>query len=456
MEDTSKIVNAFIPTITMAYGMIVFIPDDRLYYSVQITTSAMGAFTGEIKCQALSSPGSEENYRVGDRVVVQMSAAFDLKQGCIESISHDMPKFIVGLYRMPSSAPDILHTTDTLPENATKFLGSKRRAGMVVGDDGTVTHTTDGLVRSVMMPGGNGIFEECKRDEAMNFQRVVAGLDPIYPARDHFGMSNGPTDEEQALATPGKTPIVNRRFVPGNDGMTKFVSVSEGSKAPFCGANLSEVDFEDSDEDVANSKCIQSGPVRLTTETGKPGEKFHMIRVDKVVSNEMQVGGVVTPAVLGNLAHIAIGDDGSFDIRTGGLGTPVANSHTSSVSFDKDGNMVVYSNGKITLSHSESDVGTNSIVIDPDNGIDIKADKGFRVNGKYLVNENFLDFFDANSTNLCLVTAIGGPAPLHPKTMTEFKAKMPLKATGFKTDGVGAVPLIKKIIDFISAGFSSI
>lgn len=457
-EDLSKIVNAYVPVPMIAYGIISEISDDRQIYNVQITDSALGSFGGHIACQAVASPGTEENYRVNDRVIVSMSAAYDLKQGRIDSVAMDSPKVILGVYRMPAAEASILNTADTSESTGTKYLGKDTRSGMVVDDAGGVALFAEGSVRTGMNPGGKGSLEDSKIDEAQNYHKIIANFEPDYQAREHFGMNTGGSDLEQAAAIPGKTPIVRRRFVPGDDSFTKFVSSTEGAKAPLVGCNSSQDPFTDSDDEVAKNEFVQSGDFRFTVETGKQDQNFHTLRIDKVISAEKEIAGVLMPAILGNVANIIVGTDGELDMRGGGTGSPAGNMHKYQVQADKDGNVNVFGNGKLILSHSPMDVDTNSITIDPDNGIDIKADKGFRVNGQHLATEAFVDFFKTYQASLCLVTAIGGPAPIHPTALADFNAKSNLFAEtgGFKTNGAGAKPLMKKIIDNVTAFFKSI
>ena len=76
--------------------------------------------------------------------------------------------------------------------------------------------------------------------------------------------------------------------------------------------------------------------------------------------------------------------------------------------------------------------------MNPNKGVDITAKNGFRVNGTPVVNKNFLDWMAKFQTQLCLVTSVGGPAPIHPAALPEFLTGNNLPGK-FNTNPVGLV-----------------
>lgn len=458
MEDSSKIVTGLVPVPFMAEGFIVAIDDGRRRFDVQITRSEAGNFNGPIPAQAIASPGTMENYRIGDRVVVHMYAAYNLRTEKIDSPILSMPVYVLGTFNMPALVTVVPETADTAGTNGLRYFGRKTRAGLLCHDDGTTEVVTEGLPKSMWCGSGDGVLDQCMIDQAQNFHRQIIGMDANV-AKEHFGLYEGVDDNERSTQLAGKRPVVYRRFVPKNDGMDGFVSTCEGARAPFIGANNDDISV-DGTSDVVYYKAMQSGLCRVTSEAGESGQGFFKLRVDKVVTGEKQMPMTdkASPAFLGNLFSAMIGDDGSVEIRAAGKGLNAGNSHGFMAKIDKDGNATVYSAGKILLSHSESDVETNSICLDPDEGIVLKSDKKLTFNGEELVTKRLVDFIDANQAALCQVTSIGGPAPLHPKALAEFMAKKDLPASqgGYTTKGTTAIPLVKKIMDLLLGLFSSV
>jgi hypothetical protein len=77
-----------------------------------------------------------------------------------------------------------------------------------------------------------------------------------------------------------------------------------------------------------------------------------------------------------------------------------------------------------------------------DGGIEFTAKKGFKVNGIEVVTKAFLDWMQKYQTNLCQVTTIGGPAPIHPAALPEFTSGLtsPMASKGFTTTEVSGTP----------------
>jgi len=132
--------------------------------------------------------------------------------------------------------------------------------------------------------------------------------------------------------------------------------------------------------------------------------------------------------VLGNKFKMTVSDKGALDIRAAGKGIPGANLNGFHMSVDESGKLTIHASNGVEISHGDADGSINSIKMDPDKGIDITAKNGFRVNGVPVVNKNFIDWMFDNQTKMCLVTSIGGPAPIHPTALPKF-------LTGVKTPG---------------------
>ena len=427
---------------------------------VQITKSPLGNFNGTIGMTCVGSPGTLDNYRVDDRVMIMMYASYNIRLGRIDSPALDMPKYIMGTFNSPNLTNVILDTIDTSGVEALRYFGRKVLSGLICHDDGRVEIVGESLVKSMWLPEGDGTYEEAQFDQAQNFHRQIIGMEPVNPAREHFGLYQGKDDDEKSTAVPGKRPVIYRRFVPGDDGLDKWVSTCEGTRQPFMGPNNDSAEVKDSNADVAFYKAIQSHGLRLTTEVGDKGQGFVKIRLDKVLTGEKSVPGddQAMPAVLGNVFGIEIGEDGSVETRYGGQGLNQGNSYMASTTVDAKGNVSAFGVGKVTVAHSKDDIKKNSICLDPDQGIVLLSDKKLTFNGKQLVTEDLVKWIDQNKSTFCQVTSIGGPAPLHPTTLTAFTTAF--KATdqsksGYLSSGPSTQTLAKKILDSLMSVFSS-
>jgi hypothetical protein len=192
---------------------------------------------------------------------------------------------------------------------------------------------------------------------------------------------------------------------------------------------------------------VNNGDLRITAEQGEPGQSFFSMRIDKVLNTEKQVSSIpgAAPATMGNVFKLGVSDSGAIDIRALGEGRAGSNTNGFHLSI-ADGRMSMHFAGPIEISHGDNDVSNNSVVLDPDNGIDITAKNGLRFNGSELATRALVDWLNKYQTNLCQVTQIGGPAPIHPAALPDFMSGVQSLSEngGFTTSNSG--PAAQKTI----------
>jgi hypothetical protein len=333
------------------------------------------------------------------------------------------------------------------------FCNKNNSAGFSVEDDGSTRHVS-GLSHTLLKGFGYGIEKDIHQVTAQNHFKVIANNPPHYTSKEHFGMFFGSTLEDQSSRTNDTHfPIIFRRFVTQTASDDNWISTCEGSFVPWLGPN-NNFNYVEKSKETLFAKIINNGTSRITLETGDL-DTFINLRIDDIIENEtIQTSGKygATPALIGNRFSLIINNEGSVDLRTVGKGKTLKNKNTHGfhLTIDSDGNLTIHSKGKITFTHGDSDVNNNSITLDPDKGIDVVANKGFRVNGLELVTSKFLDWFDTHKYNMCLVTAIGGPAPLFDIPTFESGKKLLGGQGGFITDNKNpsAKGIIEDIINF--------
>ena len=416
----------YTPVPVICNGQIINYMADTESYEVFIHKSPNDSIMSNIRATAIHHPGLVGNYKKGD--YVKVSVMFNFENGihnkfvgpCNAGTSH-----IIGLYDERSILNVKVHNPLTAPDDASlSFVHKENGAGLSIEKNGTVT-TASGSIYSLLKSFGYGSSKDLHQTWAQNHVRIIGNNSPYYLAKEHFGLYMGDSLEDQAQRSSDEDyPIIYRRFVTQSMAEGRWVSTCEGAFAPWFGPN-NNFDYVEKSKDVIFSKIINKDNTRITLEAGEAPELINL-RVDNVINPErmMTTGrhGAST-ALLGNIFSLRITDEGLIDIRASGKGKSLEenNTHGFHMSVDSDGNLTVYSKGKITFSHGDSDVSNNSIVLDPERGIDITAQNGLRVNGMGLVNSNFIDWINANKNNLCLVTAIGGPAPIHPSALPAFQ-----------------------------------
>lgn len=431
----------YIPVPCVCKGVIKWKIKDTETYDVEIYQSPLGAFNGSIVASSMYGPGLNDNYKQGDFVNVLSVFTFGGSDNKFIKVQPGSKFHILGLFNEKS----ILNLKVESPLSETSndrltFINAKG-SGLVVSENGE-SLLVSGPIYSSLKAEGFGVNQNAQRTVAQNFWRVISHNPPFYFSAEHFGLFSG-TDENDSMSRTSETDynIIYRRFVTQTKSIDKWVSTCEGTCAPWVGAN-NHVDVIDIGKEVLYTKIINADTSRITIEHGEPGDTFINVRVDDVKVSEKSISTGspgATPANLGNRFTLNISDKGAVKLVAAGSGTPASNQAGFSLTINEKGEMNVYAKGKITFSHSESDVTNNSIVLDPDNGIDLKSKKGFRFNGLALVTSKFLEWMNTNKNALCQVTAIGGPAPIHPAALPTFTSGLQKNSEqdGFSTINTG-------------------
>lgn len=329
---------------------------------------------------------------------------------------------------MPGS---VGNPNSTNAEDVIRFVNKKSGSGLVAADSGYVSLATGGVIYHALKPWGYGIDKDSSRTWAQNHQRIIAYNSPLYLSREAFGMYSGSDPDDEALKVNDSDFYINyRRFVQENKDVENWVSTCEGFFAPWVGPNNNYTSMGKSRSPIFN-KIINKGKTRFTIECGDSDEKFINMRVDDVKRSEQIIASTpgAAPATLGNRLNLEISSQGALKLDIAGAGNHRTNTYGVRINVNSNGELSIYSKDKMTFSHGEKDIDKNSIVMDPENGIDIQAVKGVRINGQAVILNKFIEWMQQNQTQLCLVTSIGGPAPVHP-------AAMPGLTAGIQNDGL--------------------
>lgn len=418
-------------------------------HEVEIYHSPMGEFMGTIQCTLAFTPGFRESIRSGDKVKVLCCFDYCVEESKYENISRNSDNLIVGIFEEESVANMRTENPSAASIAGIRYLNDKSNAGIIASDDGHVSLVTGGAMKSVLKPFGHGYEENMKKDEAQNFWRIISHNAPFYLSREHFGSFKGKDDDDKALRGAAEDIYINyRRFVTQTADISRWTSINEGAWDPWVGPN-NDADEVFKGREVLYTRLINSDKSRITIEGGEEGEGFFTFRVDDVILNERQdaSNGAATPGIFGNRMKLQISEEGEIHMSAAGSGTPSTNTPKFSMTIDKDGNLRVQAAGKITFTHGDNDDGANSLVLDPDEGIDFQADKGFRVNGKLLVTEELINFLFAHTADLILTASPGAPAPMGPVALQEFiQHYMAVNndiSNGYTTKGPGTTPASK-------------
>ena len=405
-------------------------------WDILIMNSPMGPFDGPLTASLIHET-DPTNFKIDDIVKVYLYFIFNPTTGKYEGTTKHTETVILGKCKKPHLSGAELED-DTQDEK--RFIHETSRSGLCMNKNGMLELKTPGVYRT-SKPKGHGIFKSSISDSAQNFHRIVSNNSPDYSTREHFGLFEGNDFEDEASrASPEDSLFVYRRFVAQSKAMKNWVSTCEGAYEPFLGPNNKSEEVEQR-KDVLFSKIVNSDEKRITILAGEDGEGFIEIRVDDLSVSEKSIPGdeSCTPGVHGNVFRIKISDEGDLEVCGGGDGRPAMNKNHYKIVADKDGDVKVMASGKIVLTHGDDDESINSIKMDPDNGIDITAKNGFRVNGLNLVNERFLDWMNQFKETLCQTTGPGGPAPIHPAAMGSFAAGIAgkMSTNGFNTEDEG-------------------
>ena len=403
---------SYVPVPTVCDGIILNKVDGSSVYEVSIDRTEKGGFSGPVRAVPIyHAPMDEPSYEPKDRVKLLVVFLFDVNNNRFDSVAQTFQTQILGKYD-PENVMDVNIQNPITEKDGDRVVvkNKKSEAGVVMTDNHEVTMTPGGSISHTMKAFGGGITKNCDYTRAQNFHRIISHNDPAYPSREHFGMFTGEDpDDEAARAAPEDSLINYRRFVQQSRDPGFWVSTCEGAFAPWVGAN-NEGNVVETGKDVLFTRIVNSDKSRITHELGEPGTDFIMMRVDDVISGELTAP---TPsgaslATLGNRFKFSVSDAGEVEIYAAGGGTPTVNLAGFKLTINADGNLKVLSKGKIIFTHGDSDEAINSIVMDPSGGVDVTAMSGFRVNGKELLNENFLNWFMQNQATF----GVAGPYPV--------------------------------------------
>jgi hypothetical protein len=421
-------------------GVITNKLDDTESYEVAIHKSPLGSI-GQTYCSLSYPPGLEDNFKIGEFVKVLVQFHFGGPKNEFIGIAPNHEKVIIGIYSERSIAPIKIENPVSEPDDNTfRFVNKNSGAGVIATDNGQVVLVSGNVINTTMKPFGFGVKENLHYTYAQNIHRVISHNSKASYAREQFGLYAGnDINEKSTMVSPEDYLINYRRYVTCNKNPDDWISTCEGTYAPFVGANMDTPVIEKGKE-VLLSKVINQKKSRITIEMGEPGDSFVNIRVDDVIKDEgfSIVPPGATTAILGNRMKVGISDKGAIDIRASGAGLNQSNKNGLHVSLDTSGNLTIHSIGIITISHGDNEKSNNSIVLDPIKGIDIKAKNGLKINDQPVVLKPFVDFFINNKTQLCQVTSIGGPAPIHPAILPilEADAKKIADNKGYTSIGV--------------------
>jgi hypothetical protein len=439
----------YIPVPRMCSGNIVNIIDNRIY-EVVIYKSPKGKFNGPIQCDAIYQPGMSGNYKIGDMVKVMVYFLFGGEDNKYHELATGHSPYIMGLFKENSFITQKLDIPNTKTGDEVRgFVNEKSGAGFTMNDYGHTVMSSGGVPFNFLKSFGSGTNKDLSYSVAQNFKRVISNNSPLYLTMEHFGMYSGKDlADETTKLSPEDIYISKRTFVQATSGFDDWVSTCEGTFAPLVGANNHYEEIVKSKETIY-SKIINKGSSRVTIEVGEAESDFLQIRVDDVKKSEIQtpIPPGAIPAILGNRFKFSVDNNGSFELLSNGSGVPVSDNYGLIIKSNSDG-LKIYCNNKISISHSDSDINNNSIVLDPKKGIDIIAENGLRVNGQEVVLKSFIDWLYENKNTLGQVITIGGPVPMHPVALASFILKMNLfsKNSGFvsKNKGFPALGVITK------------
>jgi len=422
----------FIPTMRICSGKVTSKIKNTENWEVKIHRSNLGSFNGPIYCQATFPPGGELNIKAGDYVKILVTFLWGGPYNTYCDLAPNSECLIIGKYNERYHVPgSVENPNSTNAEDVIRFVNKKSGSGIVAADSGYVSMATGGVIFHTLKPWGYGVDKDSSRTWAQNHQRVIAYNAPLYLSREAFGMYSGSDPDDEASKINDSDFYINyRRFVQENKDVENWVSTCEGFFAPWVGPNNNYTAMGKSRPPIFN-KIINKGKTRFTIECGDSDEKFINMRVDDVKRNEQVITNTpgAAPATLGNRLNLEISSQGALKLDVAGAGNHGTNTYGVRINVSSNGELSIYSKGKMTFSHGEEDIDKNSIVMDPQKGIDIQAVKGVRVNGQAVILNKFIEWMQQNQTQLCLVTSIGGPAPVHP-------AALPGLTTGIQNDGL--------------------
>ena len=372
-------------------------------YPVYIYQSPMGDIDN-ITCQLSYNPGSEENFKENDHVMVLVTFEWDSQDGYKGVIGNLSPS-ILGAHSPENITKfNIRNPNADLEGIGRSFLDPDNKCGMIVEKSGAVHLVTDGLVTESFIPRGNAINENLKRSFAQNFIKIIADEVPFYRSREHFGLYNGENlqDKVSKAVDPANILISYRRFVAQSRDPNKWVSTNEGAYSPWVGDNNDSYKIEKNREIIYN-KIINYNNSRITVHSGEEGPGFLVLRIDKIADPPLKGekivgdGPAATPVISDNVFYMGISDEGEALIE-----------------FAKEAKP----GGKAAATIRVNKAGE----------IDIDVGSVLRINGQPVLLKKFMDFFVSHQFDLVQTAGIGTPAPMSPSAGPEL-------ATNSKTKG---------------------
>ncbi len=462
MNDPTGQYFAYVPVPCVCDGVIDGKTEGSPKYDVTIDKSQLDAYQGPIKASPIyQSPLSEADLKVGDRVKVLVVFDFDVNNQKFISSSKLYTHHILGKYDPETILDDeVQNPLSERGDDRVVIKNKKSESGISMTDNFELIETPGGAVSRTLKAFGAGIIKNCDMVRAQNFHRIISHNDPDYPSREHFGLFTGIDIEDEGSRTiPEDFPINYRRFVQQTRDPSKWISSCEGAYAPWIGANNNNQNVAIGKE-VLFTKIINNDTVRATVEIGEPGTDFIMMRVDEVIRSERPMSAIpagATPGVVGNKFKMSISDSGAVEIYAAGRGAPQANFAKFKLTISEDGALNIFASDKIVISHGDSDTRISSITFDPNSGIEIVS-PGFTVNGKKLVNENFITFLSQiGGAGIATSLPPGSPEPIAPAFLAALQLNSQSPDTsplGFLTQGlpIPATGIITQADDFLTIG----
>jgi len=440
-ERISQVIS-YIPVPWICNGKITGKVEGSPTYWVRVENTPLGALNADINAVPIYQPGGSKDYKPNDHVKVLLVHHFNIDSNQFEGVARMYKTYILGLYEPEAMIDTKIQNPITEKGNDRTVISHENSQGAIVMTDNyEMIQSPGGAVSKVMKAFGVGVHKNCEYTKAQNFHRIISHSDEKYFSREHFGLFDGKTlEDEQTNVSPIDFLINYRRFVQQTKEPDKWVSLCEGAYAPWVGANNSNTSMI-MGKDVLFTKIINNQSKRLTIEMGEPGQDFFLLRIDDIKIGEYTAPteAGATPGVIGNKFKIGISDEGAVEIYAAGKGIPISNIAGFKLSLSADGELKIQCAKKITITHGDADENINSISLDPVNGVEIKSLAGFKVNGKKLVNENFLDWLSNNQASLVSsVLPPGSPCPMFPATLALFQTQknLPDSALGFLTASV--------------------
>ena len=402
-------------------------------YWVRIDESQLGKDGCDTIATPMYQPGGAQDYKPEQWVKALVVHHFNIDTNKFEGVARMYRTYILGLYE-PEAIIDSKVQNPMTEKNDDRTVISHKgsQGGIVLTDNFELTTSPGGSITQTMKAFGEGIYKNSHYTKVQNFHRVISHSDEKYFCREHFGLFDGKTSDDESTNVSATDFLINyRRFVQQTKDASKWVSICEGAYSPWVGANNS-TQMVVQGKDVLFTRIVNSGTKRITCEMGEPGDAFFLLRIDEVKKGEYTTttDAGATPGVIGNRFKIGISDEGAIEVYAAGKGIPISNTAGFKLKLTSEGELTIQCAKSITLTHGDADKKVNSIVIDPDKGVDITAVSGFRVNGKLLLNENFLNWFVLNAATFAQL------APPNATIATSVLLLEPLKLASDKTVGI--------------------